>query len=157
MEVIQNQLKIKIRRASIKDFEAVKRIEYLSFKNPYSDYYLKRLLNGNLADLSFIAELNNQPVGYVIARREFKENEIIGHVIAIAVHPDFRGRGIGKRLMETVLQEFKKLGVKKVYLEVRVNNLPALRLYEKLGFKIVEYIPSYYRDGEDAFVLEKIL
>ena len=157
MEAIQNQLKIKIRRASIKDFKAVKRIEYLSFKNPYSDYYLKRLLNGNLADLSLIAEIDNNPIGYVIARREFRENEIIGHVIAIAVHPEHRRKGIGRKLMETVLQEFKKLGVKKVYLEVRVNNLPALRLYEKLGFKIVEYIPAYYRDGEDAFVLEKVL
>jgi len=46
---------------------------------------------------------------------------------------------------------------KEVYLEVRVSNTPAIRLYEKLGFKIVKVLEGYYSDGENAYLMAREL
>ncbi len=87
-----------------------------------------------------------------------KEARPVGHLISIAVAPGFRGRGIGSGLLsETirVLRDYYK--TESVYLEVRVSNNPAIRLYEKFGFKRARIIKKYYRDGEDAYVYVKRL
>lgn len=81
-----------------------------------------------------------------------------GHVVSIAVLEEFRGQGIGRTLMLLGMEAMRKhYGAKEVYLEVRVTNTPAIRLYEKLGFVKVKRITGYYSDGEDAFVMAKEL
>jgi ribosomal-protein-alanine N-acetyltransferase len=65
--------------------------------------------------------------------------------------------GIGRLLMETVIEKLKSYGVLEVWLEVRVSNISAIEFYKKLGFKRSGYAPSYYSDGEDAIILKKYL
>jgi ribosomal-protein-alanine N-acetyltransferase len=76
------------------------------------------------------------------------------HIATIAVHPDFRGRGIAKGLMVTALKEIIQQGFHTATLEVRANNLPAQGLYRSFGFDIAGIRPRYYRDNqEDALIM----
>ena len=59
------------------------------------------------------------------------------HILSIAVHPNFQGRGIGRKLLDAALASLRSRGAKCVRLEVRPHNTPARRLYESFGFKVV--------------------
>jgi ribosomal-protein-alanine N-acetyltransferase len=76
------------------------------------------------------------------------------HVTSVSVHPDFRGRGLGKLLMLTLMELAMRLEARWVTLEVRVSNSVARALYEGLGFRQVGIRPRYYTDNdEDAVVM----
>lgn len=75
-------------------------------------------------------------------------------ILNIAVVPAWRGRGIGGRLLDHVLQQADKMGMNRGYLEVRAGNVPARRLYARHGFQIVGTRKRYYADtGEDALLM----
>ncbi|RLE67442.1 MAG: hypothetical protein DRJ43_07425 [Thermoprotei archaeon] len=78
-------------------------------------------------------------------------------MISIAVHPEWRRRGVGKRLMLQLLEKMRRMGVRWVRLEVRVSNEAAINLYRRLGFSIEGVLKGYYRDGEDAYLMIKVL
>ena len=78
------------------------------------------------------------------------------HLADLAVHPDFRRRGLGRRFMTAVLKGLPARNVEAVTLEVRVSNLAAIGLYRKLGFRTVAIRYGYYRKpAEDALVMLK--
>lgn len=80
------------------------------------------------------------------------------HLADLAVHPDFRRRGLGRKFMEAVLRGLPTRNVKAVTLEVRVSNLAAIGLYRQLGFRTVAICRGYYRKPtEDALVMLKAL
>ncbi|MHA1615764.1 MAG: ribosomal protein S18-alanine N-acetyltransferase [Candidatus Njordarchaeales archaeon] len=144
---------ITIRKASIEDVEEIFEIEKLSFKRPYPKYYLQWLIEG-LADIFLVAEVNGKIIGYIAGRVEYGN---LGHIVTIAVHPNWRRKGLGTMLMRKILNYFRKNSCKKAYLEVRVSNEPAIKLYQRLGFRKVRIIKHYYEDGEDAFLMAKFL
>ena len=72
----------------------------------------------------------------------------------IKVFPDFRGQGYGTKLMNAFLEEMKDRGVKDVTLEVRVDNLIAIKLYEKFGFKAVGFRKKYYEGSTDGLLMK---
>ena len=76
-----------------------------------------------------------------------------GHVVSIAVLPDYRQKGIGRALVEESIAGVKLKKSDELYLEVRCSNSEAIRLYEKLGFVIKQRLKAYYRDGEDAYLM----
>jgi len=80
-----------------------------------------------------------------------------GHVISIAVLPSHHRKGIGNALIRESTQAMMNYNAKEFYLEVRESNLAAINLYKKLGFKIAKTLKHYYADGEDAFVMAKLL
>ncbi|MCX8184837.1 MAG: ribosomal protein S18-alanine N-acetyltransferase [Sulfolobales archaeon] len=114
-------------------------------------------------DIFVVALVNEQIVGYNMCRIEYGIGHIRkgivrqGHVVSIAVLPEFRRRGIATALMVYAMDSMKKREVSEVYLEVRVSNESAIRLYEKLGFKKVKILRRYYLDGEDAYLMAKEL
>ena len=71
----------------------------------------------------------------------------------VAVHPDHRRQGHGRRLVEAFLSVARTQGVKQVFLEVRVSNRAAHEMYTTAGFITVGDRPAYYTDGEAAAVL----
>lgn len=146
---MQSPSNIVVREARRDELERLLIIENLSFKDPYPlfilDFYLKLT-----PDTFLVAETEGKVVGFVIG---LKEGWSWGHLISIAVHPEFRGRGIGRRLMEECLARLRSKGVKRVRLEVRVSNRRAIELYRKLGFRVEDLLPNYYRDGEDAYLM----
>jgi ribosomal protein S18 acetylase RimI-like enzyme len=112
-------------------------------KDIINEPHIKQILEGwgRSGDLSLIAvDTSNQPVGAVWFRLFDDENKTFGYVdhetpiLGIALQPQVRGKGIGTLLIEEILKEAKRLGIKKISLSVDPNN-PALRLYERYGFK----------------------
>ena len=74
----------------------------------------------------------------------------------VAVHPDYRRRGIGERLITELISQLKGMGNECLTLEVRASNHGAIALYEKLGFTEVGRRKNYYRNPrEDALILRK--
>jgi len=77
------------------------------------------------------------------------------HLLNIATRADRRRAGIGRALMETMLAYGREKDARRVFLEVRRSNAPAIALYRKLGFEELGVRARYYPDGEDA--LEMVL
>ena len=76
------------------------------------------------------------------------------HISTIAVHPQWRARGLGELLLISLLDRAPVLGADRATLEVRVSNLVAQRLYQKYGFEVVSRQSRYYADNnEDAFIM----
>jgi len=144
---------VEVRECRLEDMGGVCNIEKRCFRFPYPCEVLV-ILRTLYPELFLVAEDRGRVVGYVSAviRRDGT-----GHVVSICVDPDYRGRGIGKALMNEILKKLRESGVCRVRLEVRVSNEVARRLYERLGFKVVDRIDNYYPDGEDALVMVKDL
>jgi len=88
--------------------------------------------------------------GFIVWRTVVDTAEII----TIGVHPDARDTGIATAMLGLLENEVKKLGVKKIFLDVSVENIAAINLYKKCGFIENGRRPKYY-DGIDAILMEK--
>ena len=141
---------VRIRLMRLKDVEAVADIEEASFARPWSRESFRQELTRNAAARYLVAEAHGQIAGYAGAWIILDES----HITNIAVHPDFRGKGIGRRLTEELLQVLSNLGAGYATLEVRVSNLRAQQLYRSLGFVSVGRRKRYYEDNnEDAYLM----
>jgi ribosomal-protein-alanine N-acetyltransferase len=100
-----------------------------------------------------MAKLGEEIVGYAIGEKS-KDS---GLIVSVAVKKEWRRRGIGRKLIEKLLENFKKEGMKIVFLHVREENRDAINFYQALGFKIIELVENYYSNGEDAYLMEKSL
>ncbi len=138
-----------IRQARLFDLPEIMNIERLSFKETYPRGVFILFLENN-PDTFLVAEYNRKVVGYVMA---YLKPDLEGHVMSIAVHPNYRGNGIGSTLMSEVIGRLFRLGAKYVGLEVRVSNERAIKLYERFGFIKAKRIMAYYSDGEDAYYM----
>jgi ribosomal-protein-alanine N-acetyltransferase len=97
--------------------------------------------------LSSVAE--SRVIGYVGFRFQTTE----AHISTIAVHPAWRGRGLGELLLLTAVEKALEMEMSKLSLEVRPSNTMAQRLYHKYGFRFTGVHRGYYRDGEDAWLM----
>jgi [ribosomal protein S18]-alanine N-acetyltransferase len=97
------------------------------------------------------------PIGFVGAFHHATHK--LGHVYTINVDPHRRGEGLGKRLMAACEDRMRALGMRRMVLEVNVENVEGIRLYERCGYTRVERIRNYYRmyKNNDAFVYAKDL
>lgn len=146
--------KIIIREMHIKDIDEVLIIENLCFTMPWSKKAFEEDLNKNKLSKYIVAEHNKDVVGYIGVWRILDE----GHITNIAVHPKFRKRGIARALMENLIQILKRESIIKMTLEVRASNVPAINLYNQLGFKPEGIRKAYYEDNkEDALIMWKEL
>jgi len=152
--------KFTIRKATINDIDKVIYINRVSLPENYTRYFFIEHLN-KWPNAFYVAEVDGEVVGYVMSRVELgwgiTKLGLVkkGHIVSLAVLKKYRRRGVGTALMKVALEGLKNYGVKEVYLEVRVSNTPAIRLYEKFGFVKKRIIPSYYLDGEDAYLMVK--
>jgi len=140
-----------IRRFEPMDFGEVLEIEKSSFNE--SNPFLFMRIYENFPEGFLVAEMNGRVVGYLI----FIETCTGGRILSFAVHPSFRNRGIGSLLLAEALELMKRFGFKTAVLEVRKSNLKAQSLYRKFRFEPVGEIPKYYKDGEDAILMERVL
>lgn len=91
------------------------------------------------------ASSDSTPAGFIFVRRTPGEEELL----LIAIHPDHRGKGLGRKLMEQFLTIARNNGAENVFLEMRANN-PAEKLYKTCGFEPIGRRKDYYRttDGD---------
>lgn len=150
---LKNELQITIRPMKFEDIDRVDEINKLSFSNPWNRESFERELSSNRIAHYFVAEYENQIIGFVGFWIIFQEAQIT----TIAVHPNFRGKKVGEKLLDFVIDYCTKNSVKNIILEVRISNTIAQNLYYKKGFKKIGVRKWYYKDGEDALVMVKKL
>ncbi len=119
-------------------------IERASFKCPWSEVMFL-----SPDEITILAYRNDKIVGYLVYSTVLDEC----HILNVAVHPDFRRMGIAQKMLDFLFNEGEKEGIKFYYLEVRVDNAPAINFYKNNGFKELGLRKGYYRDGTDALVM----
>lgn len=131
------------------DLDAIDAIEQHSFKSPWSRETFKAELLREWARVDVV-----RLEGKLIAFCNYWLVTTELHILAIATHPDHRGHGIARRLLDHVLDVARAAGCSLATLEVRRSNVPAIALYEHAGFKTVHVRARYYQDDdEDALVM----
>ncbi len=159
-----NDCGVVVREATDADLPEVIRINMESLPEHYTLSFWRNILY-TWGKAFLVADVCGEVVGYIMCRTVWRRSFFrrflmgrVGHIISIAVREGYRGRGIGtKLLIEAMRRLHDHYGAKEVYLEVRVSNERAIRLYEKLGFRIVQRVTRYYADGEDAYIMARPL
>jgi len=155
--------RIRIRTASREDVDDIIaiNIECLPEHYPLS-FWIEHIEKWGKA--FYVAEVDGEVAGYVMCRVEQGIGHLkpslrrLGHVVSVAVKKKFRRLGLATMMMIASMTALRdEYSVEEAYLEVRVSNEPAIRLYQKLGFVIVRRLQSYYLDGEDAYLMAKEL
>jgi ribosomal-protein-alanine N-acetyltransferase len=148
-----------IRRCEASDLQAVIDINMTALPEHYSDYFFESILR-ELPEAFILAELNNKVIGYIMCKIEFGFSNFRklgfvkkGHVVSVAVLEEHRGKSIGTALMVEGINGVMHRKADEIYLEVRVSNTSAIKMYQKLRFEIKSRLRSYYRDGEDAYLM----
>lgn len=151
-ERIPDQFKIDV--MTVNDIPGVQVIERYSFPTPWSMRAFVSEITENDCAHYLVMRRGRQVVGYVGMWLIIDE----GHITNIAVHPAWRRRGIGTRLLNAIAAHAYRLGARRMTLEVRRSNHQAQALYHKLGYTVAGVRPRYYLDnGEDALIMWKEL
>lgn len=140
-----------IREMQISDLKQVAEIERAIFTVPWSE---KGFADSLLQDCTryLTAEDDGEIVGYCGMFRSFDEANITN----VAVREESRGRGVAERMLKELMRQGEAQGIRAYTLEVRVSNIPARRLYEKLGFEDAGIRRNFYeRPTEDAVIMWK--
>lgn len=129
----------------------VAELEKRCFSDPWSEKSVASELENDLA--CWLVALDGETVaGYVGSQTVLGETDMMN----IAVHPDYRRKGIAQALVNALVDALKSQGSRCLTLEVRASNEPAQKLYEKLGFSLIGKRPKYYHNPkEDAYILRK--
>lgn len=141
-----------IRRMSSRDLDAVYALELELFPNPWPKAFFATDLRAR-DTIAYVAEDTGAVLAYCMATC----TDGRFHVTNIAVDVRHQHRGIASRLMDLLERTAAEKGCRDAYLEVRTDNAPAIRLYERLGYAIAYRRRHYYIDGDDAYVMEKEL
>lgn len=152
--MIRTLTPIAIRAMTLDDLPEVLAIDQLSFPSPWPERSYRYELTENRASTLLVAD-----------REEDGQRSVVGylgywliadevHISTLAVHPDHRGQGIGRRLLQDGLRSARVRGARMATLEVRPSNEVAVGLYRTFGFVVVGRRSGYYRDnGEDALLM----
>ena len=101
-----------------------------------------------------VAEEEGRAVGFlttvVVALFDVK-------ILSIAVDKRCQNKGVASMLLKALFQVLREKGILRLLLEVRQSNVRAQKLYLSLGFNLVKVVSAYYQDGEDAYLMEKLL
>lgn len=131
------------------DLDEVMVIERMSFRFPWSAGFFLQELQVPCAR-SILAELGNRTVGYIL----FWLLPDAIDIHNVAVHLEYRRRGIARALLNEVIREARHQSFARVMLEVRRSNMAAQTLYRRLGFATTGIRKRYYSDdGEDALAM----
>jgi ribosomal-protein-alanine acetyltransferase len=149
-------LPITVQHASLKDLETLYKIEKECFTHEaFSKEQISYFLKASNA-VSLVAQVNGETAGFIMGLIEQYGKSRIGHIYTIDVAPKYRRIGVGLRLLEEIEKDFIKKGAETCFLEVRINNLAARKLYQKLGYTELGKINNYAR-GIHGIQLKKKL
>lgn len=132
-----------LRIATLNDINGIKAVENRCFSTPWSEnMIISSIENGCIM---VVVEIDNKVVGYAGLYPS-------GDITNVAVIPNEQGKGYGTELVKELIKVAKINDIEKLFLEVRVSNIKAIKLYEKCGFEKISVRKKYYKDGEDALI-----
>lgn len=144
---------LEIRDMRVADLDRVLEIEHLSYSTPWPEASFRGLLDRSDSEL-LVATVDGEVVGYAVSWTVLDEAEL-GN---IAVAPEARRQGVAQRLLSATIERMRAQDVSEIYLEVRVSNEGAQRLYERNGFVEVGRREAYYsKPVEDALVMRRAI
>lgn len=138
-----------IRKMTLDDIPTVVDLDQKSFSLPWPERSFRFELTDNPASRCWVAELDGKVVGMIVVWLIVDE----AHVATIATHPDFRRKGVAKRLLSHALQKLMEQGARSSFLEVRESNLAAQEMYRKFGYEETGRRRRYYKDNDEDAIL----
>jgi ribosomal-protein-alanine N-acetyltransferase len=106
--------------------------------------------------ISMVAVENNIIIGFILGAIYFKRNALDGHVLTIDISPPNRRRGVGSRLLKEIERIFSEKNVKTCHLEVKEDNVEAVKLYEKAGYKKIAKLMNYYGRTDGLYLCKSL-
>jgi ribosomal-protein-alanine N-acetyltransferase len=147
---------IVIETASTQHLERLYEIENECFKeDAFSRLQIASLLR-DYNSIGLVAIENNRIVGFVIGMIDVKRNALDGHILTIDVSPQYQRKGIGLKLLQAIEKIFMERDVKRCYLEAREDNIKALGLYERSGYKKIGKLKNYYREADGLYLCKNL-
>ncbi|MFH1181254.1 MAG: ribosomal protein S18-alanine N-acetyltransferase [bacterium] len=140
---------IKIRKVKLADLEEVTKIRRASLPSAWKKSSFQKMLVKYPAGF-LVAENEKEIIGYIIGG--IKEDS--GLIISLAIKPAWRKKGIGANLLQNLLRIIGR-DPKKIFLHVRTWNKEAVDFYKSFKFKIAETTKGHYKNGDDAYLMEK--
>ena len=147
-----HQASLVIRPAEIRDVESIARIERLSFEHAgerFDEAKVRYLLSSRRTFVA-VAEDEGVVLGWVAGFVWRRTQKPWGRVYGLAVHPEARRRKVGSRLLHYAIDELRRRGAERIFLEVRTANHSAVAAYRKLGFVACRDMADYYGRGLHA-------
>ena len=139
-----------IRKMTLDDLPTVVELDKISFSLPWPERSFRYEVTDNPASRCWVAEVDGRVVGILVAWLLVDEV----HIATIAIHPEFRRQGIGRRLLSHTLRRALDDGARSSFLEVRESNLAAQEMYRQFGYEATGRRKRYYKDnGEDAILM----
>lgn len=142
-------MKLAIRKMTLEDVPAVVDLDQRSFSLPWPERSFRFELTDNPASRCWVAELDGKIVGMIVVWLIVDE----AHIATIATHPDFRRKGIAKRLLSHALRKLIEQGARSSFLEVRESNIAAQEMYRRFGYEETGRRPRYYKDNDEDAIL----
>ena len=133
------------------DIEVVFKLEKEIFSDPWTRESFEIELENRQNSYPCVLLNDNLVAGYAVVW--YYSGEI--HIGNFAIHPEFRKQGLGRILLENILDKFNDYNA--AYLEVRKSNIAAINLYKKFAFEELYVREKYYSNKEDAMVMWKKL
>jgi ribosomal-protein-alanine N-acetyltransferase len=148
---------ISTRQATVSDLEKLYEIERECFTiEAFTKEHIMALLQDSNS-VSLIAQINGEIVGFIIGIIQHIRGMKTGHIYTIDVATKHRRKGVGIKLLKELEKIFAKRDVQVCYLEARLNNVAAVKLYKKQGYTEIERLEDYYLEGAHGVRLQKRL
>ncbi len=140
-----------IESATLRLLDRLYEIEKQSFQEEaFSKQEISYLLTDYNA-ISLVARVNSEIVGFIIGRIEIARGALYGHIFTLETLPSHRREGVAEKLLRELEAAFKRKGAIESRLEVREDNVAAISLYQKLGYKSVGKLEKYYGNAHGLY------
>ena len=147
---------VRVRRADMSDLDDLVTLEQRAFDGDrMSRAQYRRHLDSDSAQILLASTAQRAFFGSVVLF--FRKRSTVARVYSLATRPEVRGQGIGASLLEAAAVAARRRGCRVLRLEARTDNVAAIRLYERLGYRQIGSYPHYYEDGADAWRYERTL
>ncbi len=138
--------------ASIRYLDRLYEIEMECFeKEAFTKQQIAYLLT-DYNSISLVAKVNDKIVGFIIGKINVQRKSLVGHILTIDISPTHRRKGIAERLLQEIEKIFREKGIKVCYLEVREDNIAALSLYQKSGYRKIGRLKNYYGNAHGIYL-----
>lgn len=142
-----------VRNFKKEDLRGIISLIYKTFGEVYSEnFYIE--MQEKWKDGLMVAENNREIIAVLVGILQFPKE---AKILVFAVDENYRNRGIGSFMLKEFIKRSLLQESKIISLEVRIQNERGIRFYQRFGFEISHLIKHYYKDGGDAYLMQKFL